>query len=178
VNVTEIDNQESLQSNEQNQNLSSNFKNESGNTIPKPFRLSTSTRGDIYQAEFQNRIDKEHAEEDAQRVVKATKMRNPDLSFHPNKSTKEVTVPHEFNLESSMRHEIYQDTFEKKVLDMEDQENDKMNYKAMPLPSTTFQEKFEIVHPNRSPLRMISPNLHTQKRDGKTLSKIEETRDR
>lgn len=109
-------------------------------TEPKEFSLQTNIRGDYYKQQFQQLIAEEVEQEKMMREVKA--MPKPNLeenAFVPKLSNKPLTEPQPFELLSNYKHDEYTQQFELHKKVFEEEEQTKCNFKAKPLPKTTFE---------------------------------------
>jgi hypothetical protein len=135
-------------------------------TETKEFRLISDARGNAYRASLSQRIKAQHEAEDTARNIKATpipeKLNRP---FHVKHSQKELTNFKEFHLKSTDRHEISEQKLQAEL--KAEEEKLKQEFKALPLPKTTYKPGFELSFDDHALVVPIKVHLESETRAAK-----------
>ncbi len=126
-------------------------------TEPKEFHFETDRRGEFYQQQFQQQLQREQEEEMKKREVKALPVPNFDVirtsSLAPV-PPKTLTEPQPFNLRSVDLHEAALEQFHHQIMKeievKQKEEEEAKNFKAKPVPKTTYEPAYEVITHNSS----------------------------
>lgn len=148
---------------------------------PEDFCLSTSLRGETYQAMLKARIEKEREAEIASRTYHAKAVpnytkRRPSVAPKP---TKKSTEFEEFELRGAYRHQASEEAMLRDIENMINKNRAESVFRACKLPKSTFEPNFKPKKEARKPLVTVEPkfesDIRMQKRkefDGKIAKKI------
>ena len=130
----------------------------------KPFQLRSDQRHEIYQSRLKERISSQEKADREARNFKARSFKNrpPPAILKP---TGKTTSPNPFHLESTTRHEAFEEEFNNKIKEEEERQRQLSQVKVKPI-SSAIQTPFTPKLPSHKDRQLVfkTPTLSVEKR--------------